>query len=164
MNLMADSHQAEELDSEIWQLPDLSHVGLKERWCSLFGNSAPKHISRKLMERAIAFRLREKTLGIPTAETKRRLRNIAAAIHDGREESVSLGPRIRPGTRLVRSWQGTTHIVDVETDGFVWQGARHASLSGIAKAITGTNWNGPRFFGLREAPAKGDVVLRESAA
>jgi hypothetical protein len=57
----------------------------------------------------------------------------------------------RPGTILVREWQGTTHHVTVVADGFIWNGGSHSSLSGIARAITGTKWNGPRFFGLREA-------------
>ncbi|HYL18139.1 MAG TPA: DUF2924 domain-containing protein, partial [Burkholderiales bacterium] len=108
---MADRRQSEELESEV--LPDLSHAELKQRWRSLFDNPAPKHISRQLMEKAIAFRLREMATGLPTAETKRRLRQIATAIREGRQETVSLGPRIRPGTRLVRAWQGTTHIVEV---------------------------------------------------
>jgi len=151
---MATAQQVDDLNSEIGQLTNLSHAGLKERWRSLFGIHAPKHISRRLMEKAIPFRLREKALGIPTADTKRRLREIAIAIRDGREETVSLGPRIRPGTRLVRAWQGTTHIVEVEADGFVWQGARHASLSGIAKVITGTNWNGFAFFGVKRRPTR----------
>src|SRR2546430_15052669 len=56
----------------------------------------------------------------------------------------------RPGTILVREWQGTTHQVPVRADGFLWNGRAHNSLSGIARAITGTKWNGPRFFGMRE--------------
>ena len=60
-------------------------------------------------------------------------------------------PLGRPGTILVRQWQGATHHVTVVADGYVWNGRTHSSLSGIARAITGTKWNGPRFFGLREA-------------
>ena len=54
------------------------------------------------------------------------------------------------GTILVREWQGTTHHVTVVADGFIWNGGNHSSLSAIARAVTGTKWNGPRFFGLRE--------------
>ena len=61
--------------------------------------------------------------------------------------------QIAPGTRLIRLWQGVTHTVFVHADGFEWNGARHASLSRIAKAITGTNWNGWTFFGVRRARA-----------
>jgi hypothetical protein len=56
----------------------------------------------------------------------------------------------RPGSILVREWQGTTHRVTIVADGFLWNGGTHSSLSAIARAITGTKWNGPRFFGLRE--------------
>jgi Protein of unknown function (DUF2924) len=59
-------------------------------------------------------------------------------------------PLPRSGTILVREWQGTSHQVTVVNDGFLWSGRTYRSLSGIARAITGTNWNGPRFFGLRE--------------
>jgi hypothetical protein len=59
----------------------------------------------------------------------------------------------KPGARLMRAWQGRTHTVLVLDDGFEWQGARHASLSAIARKITGTRWSGPRFFGL-DKPAK----------
>ena len=151
---MAPRTQIADAVAEIGRLAGLRHAELKERWLSLFGNPAPKHISRQLMEKAIAFRIREKSCGVPTTETKRRLREIAGAIRDGREETVSLGPRIRPGTRLVRSWQGTTHIVEVNADGFVWRSSRHASLSGIARAITGTNWNGFAFFGVKRRPSR----------
>jgi len=163
VNPVTHKREAEDPEAEIGQLPDLSHAELKDRWRSLFGNPAPKHISRQLMEKAIAFRMREKALGIPSAETRRRLRHIAAAIRDGREETVSLGPQIRPGTRLVRAWQGTTHIIEVETDGFVWQGAQHASLSGIAKAITGTNWNGFAFFGVKRRPSRNKNAAKDKS-
>jgi Protein of unknown function (DUF2924) len=60
----------------------------------------------------------------------------------------------RNGTVLVREWQGATHHVTVVNDGFLWNGSTYRSLSGIARAITGTNWNGPRFFGMREVNDK----------
>ena len=63
-------------------------------------------------------------------------------------------PLPRRGTILVREWQGTTHHVTVGDEGFLWNGRTYRSLSGIARAITGTNWNGPRFFGMREMNGK----------
>jgi Protein of unknown function (DUF2924) len=63
-------------------------------------------------------------------------------------------PLPRTGTILVREWQGTTHHVTVTDDGFLWSGKTHHSLSSIARAITGTKWNGPRFFGLRDVKTK----------
>ena len=64
------------------------------------------------------------------------------------------GPRIKPGTRLIRLWQDKTHTVEVLQDGFEWEGRRYSSLSAIAKAISGTNWNGYTFFGVKRRPLK----------
>jgi len=144
----------EKLHAEIGRLPDLPYHTLKDRWRVLFGRPAPKHISKQLLIKAVAFRMREKVMGGIPPETKRCLREIAAAIRDGREETLDLGPRIKPGTRLVRAWRGTTHVVNVVPDGFEWQGTRYRSLSAIAKAITGTNWNGYVFFGVKRRPAR----------
>ena len=63
-------------------------------------------------------------------------------------------PRLRPGGRLLREWNGVTHVVDVVEGGFLWRGERHRSLSAIARAITGAHWSGPRFFGLQESGSK----------
>jgi hypothetical protein len=145
--------QIEDMASEIGRLPDLSRVELKYQWRSMFKSPAPKHLSRQLLAKAVAFGIREKAGAGLSAVTKRRLREIAAAIREGREETVSLGPRIRPGTRLMRAWQGTTHVVDVLEQGFEWQGVHHSSLSAIAKEISGTNWNGYAFFGVKRRPS-----------
>jgi hypothetical protein len=150
---MASPQAVKKLEGEIGRLPDLSYGELKEHWRKLFGVVAPKHISRQLLLKAIAYQMRDKAgLGL-SPETKRRLREIAAAVRDGREDSLYIGPRIKPGTRLVRAWKGKTHIVDVLNDGFAWDGAKYTSLSAIAKAITGTNWNGYVFFGVKRRPA-----------
>jgi hypothetical protein len=72
-------------------------------------------------------------------------RVLAGSAGQGKASSMT-----RPGTILVREWQGTTHHVTIVADGYIWNGRTHASLSSITRAITGTKWNGPRFFGLRE--------------
>jgi hypothetical protein len=151
---VASKEEPAKLGAEIGRLPDLPYRELKDRWRTLFGNPAPKHVSKQLLIKAVAYRMREKVLGGLPAETKRRFREIAAAISEGREDTLSLGPRIKPGARLVRSWQGTTQVVEVLTDGFEWQNTRYRSLSAIAKAITGTNWNGYVFFGVKRRPAR----------
>jgi hypothetical protein len=63
-------------------------------------------------------------------------------------------PALRPGGRLLREWNGVTHVVDVTADGYLWQGERHRSLSAIAQSITGAHWSGPRFFSLDATQAK----------
>ncbi len=65
-----------------------------------------------------------------------------------RETTTNGAPQVASGTRLIREWNGVTHVVDAVDDGFIWQGARYGSLSAVARAITGARWSGPRFFGV----------------
>jgi hypothetical protein len=132
-------------------LPDLSLADLRERWEALYDTPAPRSLRRDLLIRAIAYQLQVRAHGGLSAATKRKLHEIAAAVREGTFEPALTEPRIRPGTRLIRVWQSETHIVFVHEDGFEWNGARHRSLSTIAKAITGTNWNGWTFFGVKRA-------------
>src|SRR4051794_41614700 len=87
--------------------------------------------------------------GLPEA-TKARLRELAAGASDGTLDAATMGPRIKPGTKLVRTWHGETYNVLVLENGFSWKGQHHSSLTAIAKAITGTSWNGWSFFGLKQ--------------
>jgi Protein of unknown function (DUF2924) len=138
------------LDAEIAGLPDLDLAAVRERWHQLFGNPAPKSLRQAFLVKACAYQIQVKAFGGLSAATKRHLREVAEAARSG--AAVPSVPKIKPGTQLLRTWQGKTHSVTVLEKGFVWNGGRHASLSAIAKAITGTNWNGPTFFGLRRVP------------
>jgi hypothetical protein len=82
------------------------------------------------------------------------LRDLAAAARDGRFDEALGTSSIKPGTLLIRVWQGTNHRVTVTSDGFAWNGQSCRSLSSIAKAITGTNWNGWLFFGLKRSDGR----------
>jgi hypothetical protein len=99
------------------------------------------------MQKAIAYEVQAKVFGGLPARTRRALRDAAKA--HGRSGVSKLPSR---GTRLVREWNGALHEVEVLEDGYLWRGARHRSLSAIARAITGTRWSGPRFFGLVTGP------------
>jgi hypothetical protein len=110
--------------------------------------------------RALAYQMQVKAFGGLSPATKRRLREIAEAVRDGNEEAVLGAPRIKAGTQLYRSWKGTTHVVTILADGYEWQSTRHRSLSAIAKAITGTQWNGYAFFGLKRRPTKNKNALK----
>jgi len=90
-----------------------------------------------------------KAYGGLSASTKHRLLDIAAAASAGTFDAAMIGRRIKPGTKLVRTWHGETHTVTALKDGFSWKGEEHGSLSAIAKAITKTNWNGWNFFGIK---------------
>src|SRR5258708_35836280 len=139
------------LDAEIARLPDLGHDELRQRWKLLFGRPAPKSLRRKFMARAVAYQMQVAAYGGLSAATKRRLREIAIAISNGDRTAVFSGVQIKPGTQLIRQWQNTTHTVMALDAGFALDGRTYKSLSAIAKAITGTNWNGYAFFGIKRA-------------
>jgi hypothetical protein len=139
----------DQIEAEIAGLADLSLHALRGRWQALYGNPAPRSLRRDLLIRAIAYQLQVKAFGGLSAVTKRKLREIALAAREGRFEPALIGPRVKPGTRLIRVWQGETHSVLVLDEGFEWKGTRYRSLSLIAKTITGTNWNGWTFFGVK---------------
>jgi hypothetical protein len=137
------------LEAEIARLSDLGLAELRARWTALYGRPAPRFFRSKLLVRALAYQMQVKAYGGLSEATKRRLREIAAAARDGTFDAAMTEPRIKPGTKLIRTWKNVTHEVMVLNDGFAWNGARHTSLSTIAKTITGTSWNGWTFFGLK---------------
>jgi hypothetical protein len=142
------------LEAEIARLPDLGLVELRARWMQLYGRPVPKYFRHDLMVRAIAYQMQVKAYGGLPEATKQRLRDIAAAVRDGTFDEADLEPRIKPGTKLVRTWKKATHEVMVLQSGFAWNRQRYTSLSTIAKTITGTSWNGWRFFGVTHPAAK----------
>ena len=132
------------------RLSALEHVdlgGLKGEWRRLYGTEPPQ-LSRDLILRAVAYRIQERASGGLSKATLRRLARLASELSAGNEITVESGPRLRPGARLVREWRGRTHTVDVGENGFAYAGTTYASLTTIAKVITGAHWSGPRFFGL----------------
>jgi hypothetical protein len=144
----------EQVEAEIALLGGLSLEALRQRWHALYGNPAPRSLRREFLIRAVAYQLQVKAFGGLSAATKRKLREIAAAAREGRFDPALIGRRVKPGTRLIRVWKGETHTVHVLEDGFEWNGSRYGSLSVIAKGISGTNWNGWVFFGVKRRPAR----------
>ena len=140
------------LEREIDALADLSRVELVERWRTHYADP-PKGISRRLLIRAIAYEMQAKRYGGLKPATNRRLRMIANGTADGDHGCRKTAASLQPGARLVREWNGVSHVVEVIEGGFVWKGHRHRSLSSIARAITGARWSGPRFFGLTPGDA-----------
>jgi hypothetical protein len=135
------------------RLPTASRAELSTEWQWLYRSELPARLGRDLLIAAIAYRLQEQAMGGLRSESQRRLRYIAEQAGRGGEPMLTAAPRLKPGTRLLREWQGRTHEVLVRDDGFVWQQARYRSLSQIARAITGTSWSGPVFFGLKPRTA-----------
>jgi hypothetical protein len=150
----------QQVEEEVAVLGGLPLADLRERWRQLFGNPPPKSLRRELLIRACAHQIQVRAFGGLSAATKRRLRAAAEGARTG--TPVSSSPRIKPGTRFVRSWGGEVHTVAALDDGFEYQGQRYRSLSAIATTITGTNWNGLAFFGLKRtsksAPMPADTT------
>ena len=140
-------------EDEIGMLAGLDLEALKRRWVDLYHLPPPRHISRELLMQAIAYRIQANAHGGLSRSMQARLRGTKREA-GSRDTRTSLRPsvqhRFKPGTRLIREWQGKVHEVTVGDDGrFVHQGVAHASLSSVARAITGTRWSGPAFFGLK---------------
>ena len=146
---------ADRVSEALARLPTASRADLRAEWLRLYGCDPPPKLRRELLMAAIAYRLQEQAFGGLRPELRRQLRSIAEQARGGGEPTVTVAPSIKPGTRLLREWQGRTHEVLVGDDGFVWQETRYRSLSQIARAITGTRWSGPVFFGLRTRAVTG---------
>jgi hypothetical protein len=143
----------EALDVEIARLRDLDIAVLRGRWHTVFGRRPPPHLPRHLLFRTLAYRLQADRLG-DLDDASRRLLDGSGSPEQAGQNAANLVPLIadvRPGTSLSREWNGHMQRVTVLTDGFAWNGKTYPSLSRVAFAITGTRWNGPRFFGLRES-------------
>ncbi len=138
--------------AQLAALRKMSVVELKQRWETLFGTSAPNN-SRSYLEVRLGNRIQELMLGGISRDTRRVLDLLVKELEGkNARRAIMTDPRKPiPGTRLLREWDGAEHSVTVLRDGFDWQGRKFKSLSAVARAITGTQWNGYRFFGLREA-------------
>jgi hypothetical protein len=128
-------------------LCDLTPVELRKEWRRLY-RSQPPRLSRDLLVRAIAYRIQELRYGGLGKATSRKLAALMQARDSGVEIAKKSAQRIRAGARLLREWNGRTHTVTVEEEGFSYDGRNYPSLSAIAREITGARWSGPRFFGL----------------
>ena len=122
---------------------------LRQQWRGLYKTQAPRHFSRELLVRAVAFRMQEVARGGLRPEPQRQLRRIAQQFKETGDATMGARAEPKPGTRLMRQWQGRTYDVLVLDGGFSWQGTHYRSLSALARTITGTSWSGPLFFGLK---------------
>ena len=129
-------------------LPGLGKAALSKLWRQLFQKEPHREMRRELMLRVLAHRLQEQEFGNLGEHSSRRLRQLASRFEANPKSVVSGRPAIKPGTRLVRQWKQKVHVVEVETDGYAYEGICYESLSEIARLITGSRWSGPLFFGL----------------
>ena len=130
------------LADQLEEMETISRADLKERWAMLTGRPVPK-VSEKLLRLALAYELQAKTLGGLSRKVRQRLDQVAAAKTETKD--------VRPGMRLAREHAGKVHMVTIGDAGeILWNDREWRSLSEVARAITGTRWSGPAFFGLRE--------------
>jgi Protein of unknown function (DUF2924) len=131
----------------------------------VFQRQAPAHLTRHLLFAVIAYRIQADRFGDLDPETKqvldRTVAKEAGAVTSARLASFDKKrTELNPGTILVREWDRQSHRVMVMADGFAWNGQTYESLSKVAFAITGTKWNGPRFFGLRDKEDRSAMETR----
>jgi hypothetical protein len=149
----AKAPAAIDLEAELARIAGMNTNEVRSLWREREGREAPSGFSKDLLARALAYAVQEEQLGGLSKEVRKLLASPDAQVEPPR--------RIKPGSVIAREYAGARHEVFVVADGFSWQGKTYPSLSAIAKEITGTRWNGPRFFGLREgesrsaAPVKG---------
>jgi hypothetical protein len=136
------------IEAELERLRSMPIVELRALWRAKFKSDLPKAFGPDLLRRSIAHKIQEDAYGGLDRTTARLLKTLMAqfAKRNGR---IVLPRRIKPGAILVRHWKRQSHRVTVLEDGFAYQGKPYESLSEIARLITGTRWNGPKFFGLR---------------
>ena len=153
------------VENEIAHLRGLDLRGLRARWQSIFQRQAPTHLTRHLLFAVIAYRLQADRFGDLEHATKQVLDRTIA-----KEEGPTMSSRLAsfdqkrtelmPGTVLVREWDRQSQRVMVMANGFAWNGRTYDSLSKVAFAITGTKWNGPRFFCLRDKEDRAAMEFR----
>jgi hypothetical protein len=153
------------IEDEIAHLRCLALKGLRSRWQSVFQRPPPDHLPRHLLSAIIAYQIQADRLGDLDHETKQVLdrtvsNEIGAAAAARLVSFDQKHTDLTPGTVLVREWDRRSQRVMVMADGFAWNGQTYDSLSKVAFAITGTKWNGPRFFGLRDKADRLAAVAR----
>lgn len=153
-------HDAAGAGIEIERLRGLDLKGLRLRWQSITGRIAPAHVPKHLLFAMLAYRIQADAFGDLDAGSLQVLRAAAgltdaAAITLITDKIDRRNQELLPGAILTREWNGRDHRVMVIDSGFAFEGKTYNSLSKVAFAITGTKWNGPRFFGLRSTPQAG---------
>lgn len=135
-------------------LGTMSLENLRAEWRVRFQGEVPAIQSRDVLRRLIAWRVQAALLGGFSPETVRALRHLMADHSAGKPLVTREASRLTPGTVLTRIWKGRSHTVTVEDEGFVYEQKTFASLSEIARIITGTRWSGPRLFGLEKSAGR----------
>ena len=127
---------------DVSQIEAMDRAALLAAWSEVMMTPVPNRISQPMLRRVLAFEVQAHRHGGLPKGFVAKLEHAARPTNRGAEGAP------KPGARLMREWNGVTHVVDVREDGFLWRGVQYRSLSAIARTITGARWSGPRFFGL----------------
>lgn len=147
------------LEQQLAELPGMSPSQLRAKWRECWRKPAPD-IGPDLLRRGIAWKLQSRVHGDIPSHIKRELERAAESLRRGEELFSSSQRSLKPGARLVRSWQGRVHRVLVLDDSYEYDGRRFSSLTQVATAITGTHWSGPNFFGVKKRKPVSRVAKR----
>jgi hypothetical protein len=150
-SMLNSTDQNADIENDLVGLSRAPIKQLRKRWRAVFRTEPPAAFGPDLLRRSIAQRLQEQHYGGLSASAQRQLNQIVKAIANKPSGRIELPRRIKSGSVLVRTWKDKSHRVMVLDEGLAFEGRTYASLSEIAREITGTRWNGPKFFGLREA-------------
>jgi hypothetical protein len=137
------------LEQQLAELAGMSPAQLRAKWRDCWRKPAPD-IGPDLLRRGIAWKLQSRVHGDLPGHLRRQLERAAERLRRGEELVGSNRPSLKPGTRLVRCWQGRVHQVLVLDNGYEYDARRFSSLTQVATAITGAHWSGPTFFGLKK--------------
>jgi len=138
------------LTEKLSTLPALSKAKLLVIWLENFSKVPPPNLRKELMVPILAYRIQEKEYGGLSHSARKQLRDIARSIASEKRPQKEIQSDSEKGTRLLRSWHGEVHEVIVTDAGYVYRGSTFSSLSKIAREITGTQWSGPLFFGMKK--------------
>jgi hypothetical protein len=150
------------VEKRLVALPTMSKAALCDLWKQFFHSDPSSDLRRNLMIPILAYRIQEQAFGSLSGRTRERLRQLSQAFEKGSDPTAVRAPLLRPGTRLVRQWGDVVYLVNIQTDGYEYQGIRSKSLSAIARRITGTRWSGPLFFGIKHESLNAQSAKRQS--
>lgn len=155
--------EIEALAAEIASLGRIAYTDLRVTWLRLYRVEPPKKVGRDVLELGIAWKRQDRVLGGHSSAVRRQLEGLARAMAAKQDIAPPRAVSLKPGARLLRTWDGQTHEVMVVEGGFIWRGKTWRSLSSIAREMTGTRWSGPRFFGLAKRARTTEALPGEAS-
>lgn len=148
------------VEQRLNSLRELDKSGLHKLWKEFFERLPPPRLRTDVMTAILAYRIQEQASEGMGAESKRKLAALAHTLARNPKTALQKLPSIKPGTRLVRQWRNRVYVVEVEQNGFSYNGTRYQTLSEIARQITGTHWSGPLFFGTKARSASNHLEAK----